>query len=64
MLVAISLASLVEGSVVLLDESTSALDFDTKLKVEKSVGEYCTRLGAAAIWISHDPGQKDRMNLK
>jgi len=38
MLVAISLASLVEDSVVLLDESTSALDFVTKLKVEKMCG--------------------------
>jgi ABC-type iron transport system FetAB ATPase subunit len=64
LLVAISLASLSNGDVILLDESTSALDLETKLKVEKSVEECCIKLGAVAIWISHDPGQKDRMNLQ
>ncbi len=63
MLVAIALASLCKGSVILLDESTSALDLDTKIKVEESVQEYCTKQSAVAIWISHDPGQKDRMKL-
>ena len=63
MLVAIALASLCEGGVILLDESTSALDFQTKMKVEKSVKEYCTKLSAVAIWISHDLSQKDRMEL-
>lgn len=63
MLVAISLASLCEGGAILLDESTSALDFNTKLLVEKSVREYCTKLSAVALWISHDPGQKNRMKL-
>ncbi len=62
-LVAIALASLGVGSVILLDESTSALDLATKIEVEKSVQEYCTKLSAVAIWISHDPGQKDRMKL-
>mmetsp|Transcript_4586 Transcript_4586/g.5149 ORF Transcript_4586/g.5149 Transcript_4586/m.5149 type:complete len:571 (-) Transcript_4586:8-1720(-) len=64
LLVAISLASLSNGDVILLDESTSALDYDTKLKVEKSVEEHCIKLGAVAMWISHDPGQKDRMKLQ
>ena len=64
MLVAISLASLCEGGIILLDESTSALDLKTKIEVEKSVKEYCTKLSAAAIWISHDPDQKDRMKLR
>ena len=63
MLVAIALASLCKGGVILLDESTSALDFKTKIEVEKSVKKYCTELSAVAIWISHDPGQKDRMKL-
>ena len=62
-LVAIALASLGEGGVILLDESTSALDLATKIEVERSVQEYCTKLSAVAIWISHDPGQKDRMKL-
>jgi len=64
MLVAISLASLSKSGVILLDESTSALDLETKMEVEKSVEEYCTKLGAIAIWISHDPGQKDRLKLQ
>lgn len=60
-LVAISLASLPHGGVILLDESTSALDVESKLKVEKSVEEYCRTQSIAAVWISHDPGQQDRM---
>jgi ABC-type iron transport system FetAB ATPase subunit len=61
MLVAISLASLPNGAVILLDESTSALDLESKIKVENSVQEYCTTKSIAAIWISHDPGQQDRI---
>jgi len=63
MLVAVALASLCKGGIILLDESTSALDLNTKIRVEKSVQEYCTKLSAVAIWISHDPGQKNRMKL-
>lgn len=63
MIVAIALASLCKGGVILLDESTSALDFKTKIEVEKSVKEYCTKLSAVAVWVSHDPAQKDRMHV-
>jgi ABC-type iron transport system FetAB ATPase subunit len=63
-LVALSLASLPRGGVILLDESTSALDIETKLKVENSVEEYCAKNLIVAIWISHDPGQQDRMKQK
>jgi ABC-type iron transport system FetAB ATPase subunit len=63
LLVAISLASLPHGGVILLDESTSALDVESKLKVEETVKEYCSAYGLAAIWISHDPGQHSRMNI-
>jgi putative ABC transport system ATP-binding protein len=63
-LVAISLASLPHGGVILLDESTSALDLESKMKVENSVQEYCTKKSIAAVWISHDPGQQDRMKQK
>jgi ABC-type iron transport system FetAB ATPase subunit len=65
MLVAISLASLATpaGGILLLDESTSALDVESKLKVEKSVKDYCAAFGVVAIWITHDPGQQDRMIL-
>jgi putative ABC transport system permease protein len=61
MLVAISLASVPEGGVILLDESTSSLDVDTTLKVEETIKEHCRMRSIAAIWISHDPGQQDRM---
>eukprot|EP00539_Tryblionella_compressa_P010620 CAMPEP_0178799794 /NCGR_PEP_ID=MMETSP0745-20121128/12486_1 /TAXON_ID=913974 /ORGANISM="Nitzschia punctata, Strain CCMP561" /LENGTH=572 /DNA_ID=CAMNT_0020458551 /DNA_START=23 /DNA_END=1741 /DNA_ORIENTATION=- len=63
-LVAISLSSLPNGGVVLLDESTSALDEESKLKVEKSVEGYCATKKIVAIWISHDPGQQGRMKQK
>ncbi|KAL3917179.1 MAG: hypothetical protein SGILL_004835, partial [Bacillariaceae sp.] len=63
-LVAISLASLPVGGVILLDESTSALDVESKLKVENSVQEYCSTRSIVAVWISHDPGQQDRMRRK
>ena len=63
-LVAIALASLPMGGVILLDESTSALDLDSKLKVENSVKEYCQTKAAAAVWISHDQGQQERIRQK
>ena len=63
MLIAISLASLSKNCVLLLDESTSALDQERKIQVENTVQEFCKRLGSVSIWISHDPGQKDRMGL-
>lgn len=63
LLVAISLASLSSGDCILLDESTSALDIGTKVKVENSVRDHCSKLSAVAIWISHDPSQKDRLNF-
>ena len=63
-LIAISLASLPTGGVILLDESTSALDEASKLKVEKSVEEYCNKKSVVAVWISHDQAQQDRMKQK
>jgi putative ABC transport system ATP-binding protein len=63
-LVAIALASLPDNGVILLDESTSALDLENKLKVETSVYEYCTRKLVSAVWITHDRGQQDRMKSK
>ncbi|KAL3917829.1 MAG: hypothetical protein SGILL_004526 [Bacillariaceae sp.] len=63
-LVAISLASLPMGGVILLDESTSGVDFESKLKVENSVEQCCQTKSAVAVWISHDQGQQDRMKKK
>jgi ABC-type iron transport system FetAB ATPase subunit len=63
-LVAISLTSLPPGGVILLDESTSALDIASKLKVEKTVEEYCNKKNVVALWISHDEAQQERMRQK
>ena len=59
MLLAIALAS--RPKVILLDESTSALDMATKIKVEKIIGTYCKREGMVAIWITHDAAQQKRL---
>lgn len=59
-LLAIALAS--QPVVVLLDESTSALDLGTKVKVESSIEDYCKRNGMVAIWITHDHVQQGRIN--
>eukprot|EP00934_Nitzschia_sp_Nitz4_P005244 Nitzschia sp. Nitz4//scaffold63_size106090//99706//101733//NITZ4_004417-RA/size106090-augustus-gene-0.164-mRNA-1//1//CDS//3329556056//5234//frame0 len=58
-LVAISLAT--RPKVILLDESTSALDVQAKLRVERSVEEFCSKSDMCAIWITHDQGQKERV---
>ena len=59
MLLAIALAS--RPKVMLLDESTSALDLKTKIKVEKSIETYCKRERMVAIWITHDEAQQKRL---
>lgn len=58
-LLAIALASRPE--VILLDESTSALDLATKHKIETSIHDYCEEKGMIAIWITHDQGQQRRI---
>jgi ABC-type glutathione transport system ATPase component len=60
-LLAIALAS--QPMVILLDESTSALDMETKVKVEKSIEDYCRKKGMVAIWITHDHGQQGRIKM-
>jgi putative ABC transport system permease protein len=54
-LLAIALAS--KPHALLLDESTSALDLETKLAVEKTIYKYAAEEGIAVLWISHDPEQ-------
>ena len=58
-LVAFAMAS--RPQVLLFDESTSALDFETKLKVEKSIEKFCEEQGISAFWITHDLDQVERM---
>eukprot|EP00980_Cylindrotheca_fusiformis_P008427 scaffold1784_cov116-Cylindrotheca_fusiformis.AAC.7 len=60
-LLAIALAS--QPEVILLDESSSALDVTTKVSVERSIEDFCVRTGMVAIWITHDHGQQARINV-
>ena len=59
-ILAIALAS--NPRVLLLDESTSALDIESKLAVEQSVDNYASASGIHAIWVSHDPGIVERLS--
>jgi putative ABC transport system permease protein len=59
--VAITIAS--APRVLLLDESTSALDLTAKLRVEKSILEVAASTGMAVMWITHDDDQIRRLQL-
>lgn len=61
LLLGIALAS--HPKVILLDESTSALDLATKVKLEKSIENYCATHKMIAIWITHDQTQQGRMQM-
>ena len=58
-IVAIALAS--RPQVLLLDESTAALDLDAKLRVEQKVREIASNSGMIVLWITHDEDQADRI---
>lgn len=58
-MVAIALAS--KPRIVLLDECTSALDVDSKLRVEKLIFRQAQEAGLASVWITHDEDQKQRI---
>ncbi|WP_250654736.1 ABC transporter ATP-binding protein [Alkalimarinus coralli] len=47
--------------VLLLDEPTASLDNSNTDSVEKFIKEYITDNNAAALWISHDPSQLERV---
>lgn len=49
-----------EPQVLLLDEPTSALDVHTARGVERLI-EHWTALGHAAIWVTHDSAQANRV---
>ena len=59
-IVALALAS--RPKVLLFDESTSSLDIDSKLRVERSVEEFATKFGISVLWITHDQEQAERMS--
>lgn len=58
-LVALALAS--KPRVLLLDECTSALDLETKTRVEQSMHEWVIQNNTSIVWVTHDQEQIQRM---
>lgn len=50
-----------DPQVLLLDEAGSGLDRDNSTLLEALVGDYLGTNGAAAIWVSHNPEQLERV---
>eukprot|EP00751_Fragilariopsis_kerguelensis_P025020 CAMPEP_0170882602 /NCGR_PEP_ID=MMETSP0734-20130129/33797_1 /TAXON_ID=186038 /ORGANISM="Fragilariopsis kerguelensis, Strain L26-C5" /LENGTH=381 /DNA_ID=CAMNT_0011266685 /DNA_START=643 /DNA_END=1789 /DNA_ORIENTATION=- len=50
-----------QPKVLLFDESTSALDQDSKLAVEASVKAFVEKFEGSVLWVSHDEQQAERM---
>jgi ABC-type iron transport system FetAB ATPase subunit len=50
-----------EPEALLLDEATANLDPANRERVESVVGVYRVEHGAAVIWVSHDPDQRERL---
>ncbi len=46
---------------LLLDEATANLDPLNRDRVERAVEAYRTARGAAVLWVSHDPEQRERL---
>jgi putative ABC transport system permease protein len=59
--VQVSIAIASRPRVLLLDESTSALDLDSKTRVEDSVELAASEFGCSVLWITHDEVQVQRM---
>jgi ABC-type iron transport system FetAB ATPase subunit len=47
--------------VLLLDEPSANLDSENILRVESLVHRYRDETGAAVLWVSHDPAQRERV---
>lgn len=58
--VILALAMASRPSVILLDESTSALDMETKLQVERSVKNFAWKADVGVLLVTHDKDQLDR----
>lgn len=46
---------------LLLDEATANLDPTNRERVESLIGDYLEREHAPALWVSHDPEQRERL---
>ena len=47
--------------ILLLDECTSALDMEMKIRVEQRIVAYCRMYDVGALWITHDVDQMERL---
>jgi len=59
----LALARLLAGRprILLLDEPSANLDQENTQRVERLIGSYLRETGAAVLWVSHDPSQRERM---
>jgi ABC-type iron transport system FetAB ATPase subunit len=59
----LAIALALQPNVLLLDESTSALDEKATILVESLIREVCANSGTSVIWVSHDVLQPLRLGL-
>lgn len=59
---AIAVAS--RPAVLIMDESTAALDVASKQKVERSIERLAAEQGMVVLWITHDQEQMERMGSR
>lgn len=55
---------LMRPKVLLLDEPTANLDAENTAKVEALISAYMQEADAAAIWVSHDRAQQQRLGAR
>ena len=60
---AVHRALAVAPTVLLLDESTSALDGDSAREAERRILEWVAE-GRGALWVSHDPSMRERLGAR
>ena len=57
-------ALVLKPAVLLLDEPTANLDENNTLRVEKLLLDYLNTHKTAAVWVSHDHAQRERLDGK
>ena len=61
---ALARALMKRPEVLLLDEPTASLDPNSINNVEEMIAKYQHETGAAALWVSHDAEQRDRISSR